>query len=101
MIEEYSGEKGIMEINLEQHKAFEAGVENFNEYLRTATPETYDGKKLKAIIGDFGPALTVHLTDEIQSLLMLDKYGGDKLAKAYAYLDKKVLETIGDSASLP
>jgi hypothetical protein len=101
LIEEYSGQKGIMEINVEQHKAFEAGAERFKEYTATVTPGTYDGKKLKEIIGGFGPALTLHLTAEIESLLALDRFGGDKLADAWTKLDKKAIETIEDNVGYP
>jgi hypothetical protein len=96
-IEEYSGEKGIMEVNIEQHKAFEAGVEKFKEYVFSVTPETYNVEQLKGIIDEFGPALAVHLSDEIQTLLSLDKYGGDKLAKTWGKLDKKAIESIEDN----
>lgn len=90
-----------MEINVEQHRAFEAGAEKFKEYTHSVTPETYDGKTLKEIIGDFGPALTKHLTAEIESLLALDKFGGDKLAEAWHKLDKKAIETIEDNVGHP
>jgi hypothetical protein len=95
-IEDYTGEKGIMETNMEQHKAFEAGLEKFKEYAYNVTPETYDGEKLKGIIDGFGPALTAHLSDEIQTLLGLDKYGGEKLEKAWHELDKKAIDGIED-----
>jgi hemerythrin-like domain-containing protein len=95
-IEEYTGEKGIMERNVEQHKAFDAGAEKFKDYTYSVTPASYDGEKLKGIIDDFGPALTAHLTDEIQTLLSLDKYGAEKLEKAWHELDKKALDGIED-----
>lgn len=85
-----------MEINVEQHRAFDAGAERFKEYTYNVTPETYDGKKLKSIVDDFGPALTTHLSAEIQSLLALDRFGGEKLEKVWNDLDKKVIENIKD-----
>lgn len=95
-IEVYTGEKGIMEINVNQHAAFEAGVERFRVYVFETTPETYDGKKLKEIIDGFGPVLTKHLTEEIGSLLALDKFGGDKLDKTHRDLDAKIRASITD-----
>jgi len=40
--------------------------------------------------------LTKHLTEEIGSLLALDKFGGDKLEKTYRDLDAKILASITD-----
>lgn len=99
VIEEYSGEKGIMEVNVSQHAAFEAGVERFRVYVFETTPETYDGKTLREIIDSFGPVLTTHLTEEIDSLLALDKFGGDKLEKVFRELDAKILASITDKVS--
>jgi hemerythrin-like domain-containing protein len=96
VIEEYTGEKGLMEVNVNQHAAFEAGVERFKVYVFKVTPETYDGKIVKEIIKDFGPVLHKHLTEEIDSLLALDKFGGDKLEKTYRELDAKIVASITD-----
>jgi hemerythrin-like domain-containing protein len=96
-IEEYSGERGIMEVNIKQHAAFEAGVEQFRVYVfEQATPETYDGKKLREILEGFGPVLTQHLTDEIDTLLGLERFGGEKLEKAYKDLEGQIMESITD-----
>lgn len=96
LIEEYSGEKDIMETNIHQHAAFQAGVEQFRIYVFQTTPEEYDGRTLIKIIDSFGPVLTKHLTEEIDSLLALDKFGGDKLEKSYRVLDAKILASITD-----
>ena len=53
MIEEYTGVKGIMETNVNQHAAFAAGVERFRIYVFQTRPETYDGKRLKDIVDGF------------------------------------------------
>ncbi|MCJ1339031.1 hypothetical protein MMC09_004320 [Bachmanniomyces sp. S44760] len=94
MIEEYTGEKNIMDTNIHQHAAFQAGVERFRVYVFQTTPETYDGKIVMEIIESFGPILTKHLTEEIESLLALDKFGGDMLEKSYRELDAKILASI-------
>ena len=96
MIEEYTGVKGIMETNVHQHAAFGAGLERFKNYVFEATPETFDGRRVKEIIDGFGSVLRIHLTEEIDSLLALDKYGGDKLEKCYRELDAKILASITD-----
>jgi hypothetical protein len=95
-IEEYTGEKGIMETNINQHAAFEAGVEHFRVYVFGNSAETYEGERLKLIVESFGPVLRQHLGEEIESLLELDKFGGDKLEKSYRVLDAKILASITD-----
>jgi hypothetical protein len=99
VIEEYTGEKGIMEINVSQHAAFESGVERFKVFAFETTPEIYDGKTLKEIIDSFGSVLAKHLKDEISSLLALEKFGGDKLEKTYRDLEAKILASITDKVS--
>lgn len=96
LIEEYTGEKGIMETNVKQHAAFEAGVERFRTYVFETKPEGYDGGMVKEIVDGFGPVLTTHLTEEIGSLLALDRFGGEKLEKCYKQLEAKIMASITD-----
>jgi len=91
-IEAYSGEKGIMEGNIEQHHAFEEGLKSFGEYVYQVKAGEWDEKKFKGILGSFAPALTKHLRDEIPTLLGLDRFGGQKLQKAWDDLEKMILK---------
>jgi hemerythrin-like domain-containing protein len=95
-VAEYTGEKNIMEANITQHHAFEKGLKDFEEYIYNATPETYDGKKVKEMLDRFVEILVVHLSDEIQTLLALDKYGGEKLGPIWAQFNKKILAQVKD-----
>lgn len=99
-IAEYTGEQGIMEVNVAQHHAFEKGLKNFKGYINNSTPATYDGKEMKRLLDEFGPVLSEHLTDEIGTLLGLDKYGGDRLMAAWVKLEKIILSSVGDKVSL-
>jgi hypothetical protein len=83
-----------MEAKVRQHRAFEKGLKKFEEHVTSATPETYDGKKVKKAVGGFGQILAVHLSDEIQTLIGLQKYGGDKLADPWEKFNKKILEDV-------
>jgi len=87
-VEELAGEKGIMEANVEQHHAFEAGLEAFVAYIRDAIAkkEKYDGKRIVALIDAFAEPLRDHLADEIPTILGLRKYG-DKMAKLQELFD--------------
>lgn len=95
-IEAYTQEKGIMEKNVEQHHAFEEGLKKFGEYVYSTTPETWDRETFKEIIDSFTPALAIHLRDEIPTLLALDKFGPEKLKKAWDDTEKKVLAGVID-----
>jgi hemerythrin-like domain-containing protein len=90
-IEAYSGEKGIMEINVKQHHEFHDGLKKFGEYVYGTTAETYDVQTFKEILDSFTPALMQHFTDEIHTLLSLEKYGGEKLKKTWDDLEKRLL----------
>ena len=91
VIEAYTGEKGIMDTNLEQHHAFEEGLKRFGEYVYSVKAEEWDRERFKGLLDSFLPALTTHLREEIQTLLDLDKYGGEKLKKAFSDMEKKIL----------
>ncbi|KAM6483684.1 hypothetical protein HDV62DRAFT_333116 [Trichoderma sp. SZMC 28011] len=75
-IEAITGEKGIMDVNVEQHHAFDEGLKQYNAHLEDAGTGkgTYDGAKLKSIIDSFMPVLRQHLQDEIFTLKAFEKY---------------------------
>jgi hypothetical protein len=87
-ISEYTGEPLIMEKNIEQHRAFDAGLTVFKEHIYRLTPKNYDGVKLKRLIEGFATVLVIHLKDEIQALLALEKYGGEKLVPVFDNFNK-------------
>ena len=98
-IETYSGEKGIMDKNVEQHEAFHAGLAEFGEYVNKVTVEEFDGMKLRGIVDRFGEKLVLHLREEIVTLMGLERFGGEKLRKSWADLEVKVQEEISDKVS--
>jgi hemerythrin-like domain-containing protein len=94
-MEAYTGEKGIMDDCVEEHKVFDTGIDNFEKYVRDAKPEEYDGKKLRTLIDDFAPALMKHLRQEIAKLIVVgEQFGGDKL---YDTFDKFETELVKES----
>ncbi|EHL02819.1 hypothetical protein M7I_1081 [Glarea lozoyensis 74030] len=86
-IERITKVDGIMEKNVAQHEAFMPGLEEFQRYAETTKPELYDGQQLRDIIDKFGSKLTVHLTEEIETLLGLESYDGPVLKEAYIKFD--------------
>lgn len=80
-LEEMTGEPGIMSANVEQHHEFEPGLVAFKKYLDDlqAGREKFDGARVVALIDSFGEVLIQHLTDEVQTLLGLRRFGADKM----------------------
>lgn len=75
-IEAITGEKGVMDVNVEQHRSFEEGLKEYTAYLKNTETgrEKYDGAKLKKLIDTFMPILRQHLLDEIFTLKAFDEY---------------------------
>lgn len=92
-IEKLSGVAGLMERNVEQHRAFTPGFEEFQTYVRTCQPKDYDGQKLKSLIDAFAEPLTKHLHDEIDTLRGLDKYNSAQVRGAYKRFEKLLMDT--------
>lgn len=86
-IVEMSGERGVMDQNIEQHNAFHQGLELYNNYIKSCLggTEKYNGSKLVAIIDGFGHELATHLDQEISTIVGLRKYGAkmDKFEETF------------------
>jgi hypothetical protein len=92
-IELISNVRGIMERNIEQHRAFTPGFDLFQEYSRTCLPEAYDGLKIRSLIEDFAEPLTRHLHEEIETLRALDMYDSGRIRQAYQRFEKTLMAT--------
>ena len=80
-IERLSGETDIMEANVAQHRAFAEGLEAFGKHCDTLIvgTETFNGERVVELIDRFGTNLTQHLTEEIDTLLGLQRFGEEKM----------------------
>jgi hypothetical protein len=89
-LEQLTGEKGLMDRNIEQHHAFESGLTTFDDYVKAviAGKETFDGQKMVKIIDSFGSVLVQHLSDEIPTIVGLRKYA-DKLGNLKQRFDEE------------
>jgi len=56
------------------------GLRRFDDYVYNATPHTFSGAALYAILDSFAAALQIHLTDEIVWIQSLSKYAHLDLA---------------------
>jgi len=84
-----------MTANIEQHREFDKGLHQLNEYSAEilAGTKQYDSKLVKAYIDGFGPILTDHLHCEIKTLLSLEVCDGAKLKKAFNDMVKGSFKT--------
>lgn len=66
----------LMDGNLEEHLAFQTGLEDFTGYLESVHEQitVYDGTKTRALMNNFMPALHGHLWNEIDTLNALEKW---------------------------
>ena len=92
-IEQISGVQGLMERNVEQHRAFTPGFDRFQEYARTCASKDYDGEEMRSLIEAFAEPLTRHLYDEIETLRALDAYDSDRIRQAYKRFEKSLMAT--------
>ncbi|KAK1671153.1 hemerythrin HHE cation binding domain-containing protein [Colletotrichum godetiae] len=105
-IDKLSGQKGLMDGNVAQHKEFHDTLANFKAYVDICVSEngSMDGAKLVTLIDGFGDVLTKHLRDEIPSILELRVFGVDKmvsLEKIFEEEGDKSMKTLGLIKGLP
>lgn len=91
-LEEDIGIVNYMEKNVEQHHAFNPGLKKFEEYVNALREgkEEYDSAKVLSLIDGFGATLAVHLKEEIDAFIELDRFGDKIDWKKWA---KRVEET--------
>ncbi|KAK1058244.1 hypothetical protein LTR74_013530 [Friedmanniomyces endolithicus] len=92
-IERISGVEGLMSRNVEQHRAFTPGFDEFQTYAKTCAVKDYDGQKVRNLIDSFAEPLTKHLHEEIDTLRALDKYDSESVRQAYQRLEKILMAT--------
>jgi hypothetical protein len=73
-----------MDHNVEQHKTFEANVKRFKEFVYNTTKEDYGEQKFHHLTEGFGNAVTIHLHDEMASLLDLENSNSVELMKIWS-----------------
>jgi hypothetical protein len=101
-IERDLDKEGIMQGNLEQHRAFEGAMEEFKRYVEKISTnqgkgeecERYDGVVLRGLIDKFGAVLVEHLHEEIRNLLQVAReydVSGEVLKKNYLAFEKRLV----------
>lgn len=92
-LESLTGVKGLMERNIEQHRAFTPGFEAFHQFSKTCSVEAFDGKEVRRLVEAFAEPLTKHLRGEIDTLRGLDKYDSEMVRGAYKAFEKRLMDT--------
>lgn len=96
-LDKVPGMKGLMDINIEQHKSFHSELEKFDKYVRETKPEDFNGKTLKEIIESFADRVVTHLHGEIETLIGLQKHDpdGEEVKKLYLITEKAIIAKAG------
>jgi len=100
-LEELLEAPGLMAGNVEQHESFHGGLDQYDAHLQDVLDgkQQYDGKKLRGILEGLMPALRTHLSDEIHTLLALQKY--DDKADLSSWFQKTQKEILGRGNTAP
>ncbi|KAH6717074.1 hemerythrin HHE cation binding domain-containing protein [Leptodontidium sp. MPI-SDFR-AT-0119] len=95
-VEKYTKQPGLMSTNVSQHQAFDAGLEAFNDYVKSVKPEEYDAERFRELLDGFGGVLEAHLREEIGTLLSLERFGWRELKGAWDELERAVIDDMGN-----
>jgi hemerythrin-like domain-containing protein len=95
-----TGEKEILQMNIEQHEAFHDGLTQFNAYVVDTRPADFEAGKLKALIDSFAAPLMEHFKAEIGSLMALKKYGA-AVMKVHQEFEVEVRKRIDSVSNFP
>ncbi|PSN74859.1 hypothetical protein BS50DRAFT_479999, partial [Corynespora cassiicola Philippines] len=103
-IERKSGEEGVMEVNVAQHKAFKNRFGAWGQWLQSVEQgrEKFSSDKCRALMDGFIAPLAQHLTEEIASLLSLSKFGDKVDLRALSKVDgDNVMGSLSKTRQLP
>jgi hypothetical protein len=103
-VEKVTGQRGIMDQNISQHHAFEAGIEAWSQYTTECLnidQSKFEVAHFTKLIDDFAPILVDHLGEEIKTLLALDKYDSVGVREAWGIFDKAMRKRADTVSSHP
>ena len=89
LLQNLTGEKGIMNQNIREHKELEEGLHKLRDYVFSTDSNSYDGEKLKSILDILAGPLRKHFYAEISTILDLAEYDSTELGKVWAELSSK------------
>lgn len=68
-----AGDNHLFDLELDEHKQFTAGAEEYKKYIYGVRPEEFEGEKLVKLIEAFGDILHKHLVSEVEMLLSMSE----------------------------
>ncbi|KAF9697978.1 hypothetical protein EKO04_004119 [Ascochyta lentis] len=97
------GDGSLMQGNVDQHRAFEAGLMEMTQYVEGVRNGAvmYKWEELKRLIDGYANILTTHLHDEIESLIKLERCDGEKLKKRFAMTAEEGAKTADPALVIP
>ncbi|KAJ3543420.1 hypothetical protein NM208_g3588 [Fusarium decemcellulare] len=91
-IQRLSGNETIMDVNIQEHKAFHDGLDRFEEYITNISPADFRGEELQQLLMGFGKAVETHLHHEIATLLDLHVYDAGEVTKMAKGMHDRTME---------
>ncbi|RDW64605.1 hypothetical protein BP6252_10256 [Coleophoma cylindrospora] len=76
LLEEMTGVKGLLDINVQQHRLFDEGLKSFDLYVARVKDgsEKYDGAHVRQLIDKLAPPLFEHLAAEVLTMEALKEH---------------------------
>ena len=90
-----------MKDNHAEHRLFHDGVAQLAQYAKTTGPSAYRSDDLLTIMDGFAQPLATHLTNEIESLLSIQKYSSEVASKVFREGVKRATHGIDNTLHLP
>jgi hypothetical protein len=108
-LEKRTGEKGIMESNVQGHRDFDKQFDAWGKWLERCMAsakdkkevEQFDASKCRAMMEAFMPPLSEHLADEIPTLLDLRRFPDLDLRQMMADEGEKIMGSMSKTDLLP
>jgi hypothetical protein len=80
---EATGDPHIMDASAAEHAAFHNGLDKLKQYVTSTEPAAYCSADLVAILNSFSSELVRHLAAEVDTILGMQKYDGERLLKTF------------------
>lgn len=91
----------LLKDNVAEHRAFHRGLDELSKYAKTTQPSEYKSEDLVKILNTFTTPLATHLTNEIDSLLAMQKYDSNIATKIFAEGVKHSMEGADKTTQFP
>ncbi|KAL2834096.1 hypothetical protein BJY01DRAFT_224473 [Aspergillus pseudoustus] len=85
--EQVLGAQDFLQGNVDQHHAFQPALEELLEYGLNTRPAGYSASTVRGLVERLAPAFREHLSDEIDTLLAMQRYDGKGEALLKVYKD--------------